>query len=1139
MNTMKTNPFNILHTALRASVCLLMLTPATAAVAQDEVDGEAVEQVEKKPVKKVVLPTYEMKEVTGKVYDAATKAPMPAVRVQALDNPYYTALTEDDGSYTIKVPTFVTSLYITAPEYNGLQLGLVKGNVAPDAYLHSDKLVGGYQDGTELLHRSSTALDNTSAATAENEMENHLNASVRTISRGGIPSQGAAMFIQGINSININAQPLVIIDGVIWDMQYDRTSLHEGFYNNLLSLLDTEDIEDIQVLTNGTALYGSEGANGVILINTKRGKSMATRINARIYGGFEQKPELMSMMNAQQYRNYVTEFLGTTSAAQNLSGMSSNVAFMNPSSFYYPQYNNNTDWQKDLYRNSFTQNYRVNVQGGDDVAMYNLSLGYTKSDATIKNNDFNRLNIRFNTDINMFRNFDAGLDMAYVRSAYNILDNGWAESYEQQNVSSPNVLGLVQSPFLSKYTWYTTYDEATQQLYLRETQKILGGKDFNQSNSPFLFAKQFGYEGLANPYWILQNGEGENKNFMEQTQFSVNVAPRYKVNRFLTISDRFSYQIFRFNERLYMPTNGTPAKEVEGLGTVQSVLKSQFSKETLVFNDFRVDWKRNFGKHTVNLFGGFRLGSYSFSNSYISSYNNDNDKMPNMSSSQQYKSNGGANDRWLNLTYYLNADYNFLNRYFVKAILSAESSSRFGKEATGGVKLCGVPWGLFPSIQLGWVMSNEEWFDVKGIDYLKLNAGWEMSGNDNIDYYAARTYFANVKYLDKLTGLELANIENAAIQWETTYRWSAGLDLRMLNNRLNLGVRYFNNRTTDLLTRKSVSYITGLEYMWANDGELRNRGVEVSANAVLLEKKNWKWQAGLSVGHYQNEITALADNHLNQIEVYAYDANGIDKSQKTVINGYITNIYGANVLTSVGQSAGVFYGYKTAGVFSSDAEASAAGKYGYLRYPTGLAEEGKSSRNFQAGDVHFIDQNGDGWISEADMVVIGNPNPDIYGNFWTNLTWKHLTLDLNFKYSLGNDVFNYQRMQLESGNNIWNQTTALCNRWKADGQKTDIPRTMSATSDYWVNNERFSDRWVEDGSYLKLKKVRLTYQIPLNLSWLLGLNVWAEANNVFTISKYLGQDPEVSCSNSVLYQGIDAGMHPSYRNFNLGVTINL
>ena len=1136
---MKTNPFNILHTALRASVCLLMLTPATAAVAQDEVDEEAVEQVEKKPVKKVVLPTYEMKEVTGKVYDAATKAPMPAVRVQALDNPYYTALTEDDGSYTIKVPTFVTSLYITAPEYNGLQLGLVKGNVAPDAYLHSDKLVGGYQDGTELLHRSSTVLDNTSAATAENEMENHLNASVRTISRGGIPSQGAAMFIQGINSININAQPLVIIDGVIWDMQYDRTSLHEGFYNNLLSLLDTEDIEDIQVLTNGTALYGSEGANGVILINTKRGKSMATRINARIYGGFEQKPELMSMMNAQQYRNYVTEFLGTTSAAQNLSGMSSNVAFMNPSSFYYPQYNNNTDWQKDLYRNSFTQNYRVNVQGGDDVAMYNLSLGYTKSDATIKNNDFNRLNIRFNTDINMFRNFDAGLDMAYVRSAYNILDNGWAESYEQQNVSSPNVLGLVQSPFLSKYTWYTTYDEATQQLYLRETQKILGGKDFNQSNSPFLFAKQFGYEGLANPYWILQNGEGENKNFMEQTQFSVNVAPRYKVNRFLTISDRFSYQIFRFNERLYMPTNGTPAKEVEGLGTVQSVLKSQFSKETLVFNDFRVDWKRNFGKHTVNLFGGFRLGSYSFSNSYISSYNNDNDKMPNMSSSQQYKSNGGANDRWLNLTYYLNADYNFLNRYFVKAILSAESSSRFGKEATGGVKLCGVPWGLFPSIQLGWVMSNEEWFDVKGIDYLKLNAGWEMSGNDNIDYYAARTYFANVKYLDKLTGLELANIENAAIQWETTYRWSAGLDLRMLNNRLNLGVRYFNNRTTDLLTRKSVSYITGLEYMWANDGELRNRGVEVSANAVLLEKKNWKWQAGLSVGHYQNEITALADNHLNQIEVYAYDANGIDKSQKTVINGYITNIYGANVLTSVGQSAGVFYGYKTAGVFSSDAEASAAGKYGYLRYPTGLAEEGKSSRNFQAGDVHFIDQNGDGWISEADMVVIGNPNPDIYGNFWTNLTWKHLTLDLNFKYSLGNDVFNYQRMQLESGNNIWNQTTALCNRWKADGQKTDIPRTMSATSDYWVNNERFSDRWVEDGSYLKLKKVRLTYQIPLNLSWLLGLNVWAEANNVFTVSKYLGQDPEVSCSNSVLYQGIDAGMHPSYRNFNLGVTINL
>ena len=186
-----------------------------------------------------------------------------------------------------------------------------------------------------------------------------------------------------------------------------------------------------------------------------------------------------------------------------------------------------------------------------------------------------------------------------------------------------------------------------------------------------------------------------------------------------------------------------------------------------------------------------------------------------------------------------------------------------------------------------------------------------------------------------------------------------------------------------------------------------------------------------------------------------------------------------------------------------------------------------------------MDQNGDGWISEADMVEIGDPNPDFYGNFYTSLSWKQLTLDLNFKYSVGNDVFNYQRSQLESANNIYNQTTAVVNRWKYEGQQTDVPRTMSADNELWVNNERFSDRWIEDGSYLKLKKVRLTYKLPLNLSWLQGLAVWGEANNVFTVTKYLGNDPEFSCGNGVLSQGIDAGYLPTSRNFNFGVTINL
>ena len=868
---------------------------------------------------------------------------------------------------------------------------------------------------------------------------------------------------------------------------------------------------------------------------------MVTRINIRAYGGYEMAPSKVRMMDANQYRNYVTEFLGTTQKGQDYFKNNTIVpTFMNedPNYLLYPIYHNNTDWQDGMYDNAFTQNYKVNVEGGDDVAMYNLSLGYSAADATAKKTDFNRLNIRFNSDVVLFKDLNTAIDISYVRNAYNLRDNGWASDYSNSIISSPNVLGLIQSPFISPYAHYVYYENGG--LHVGHTTTQFSGKNYTDANNPYRFAEDFGYAGYVNPYWILANGDGDNKNNMEQTQFAINVMPQYKIGKYLKLSNRFSYIMTRNNEKYYLPHDGTPTTTVAGLGAVSSTLRSQFTKETTLFNDFRIDWKRQFGGHFVNVLGGFRMSSFSYNNSNMVGYNNDQDKMPNMSMSLQYKEAGGTSDKWVNLAYYLNADYNYQNKYFLNIGTTMEASSRFGKEASEGIKFAGVKWGLFPSVQLGWLMSSEKWFNVKGIDYLKLTGGYEISGNDNIDYYATRTYFANTQFLDKATALVLENIQNPKLQWETTKRYNIGLQASALNNRLNFAIEYFHSNTDHLLTRKAVSDITGLATMWSNDGSLRNSGVDFNVNAMLVQRKDWRWQAGFSIGHYKNEITALPSTSLNTIRTYALDDNGnrIADTEKQ-IHGYTSSVYGTNnILTAVGHAAGVFYGYKTAGVFSSDAEARAAGKDGnYLRYPTGLAEQ--PSRDFKAGDVHFVDQNGDGWINEADMVVIGDPNPDIYGNIYTSLSWKGLKLDVNFKYSLGNDVFNYQRSQLEALNNNWNQTTAAVNRWRYEGQKTDIPRAMDPTSTQWVNNERFSDRWIEDGSYLKLKNIRLTYNVPVNLSWLLGLSVWGECNNVFTISKYTGNDPEFSAGNGVLYQGIDAGYLTQGRNFNLGVTINL
>ena len=246
---------------------------------------------------------------------------------------------------------------------------------------------------------------------------------------------------------------------------------------------------------------------------------------------------------------------------------------------------------------------------------------------------------------------------------------------------------------------------------------------------------------------------------------------------------------------------------------------------------------------------------------------------------------------------------------------------------------------------------------------------------------------------------------------------------------------------------------------------------------------------------------------------------------------------GTAILSAVGYAAGSFYGYETAGVISSDVQASTAGTQGYLKYPTGL--KNPKYTDFQPGDVLFVDQNGDGIIDANDKVVIGDPNPDLYGNIFTAVTWKHLRLDVNFKYSLGNDVYNYQRSILESGNTTYNQTTAMQNRWTHEGQITSIPKACYYDSDDWRNNERFSDRWIEDGSYLKLKHVRLTYTLPYRNDWLQGLKIWAEGNNLFTMSKYLGVDPETSSRNSTLYQGIDTGILTHGRSFNVGLSINL
>lgn len=1037
---------------------------------------------------------YPTRTVRGCVVDAITGKGVAGAIVRASDVEGYSVLTEDDGTYELKVPVFVTSLYVSMPDFNPVRIGLQKAEQQQEVGLYPTAFSAEYAPQVNVRSDYGTSdFKYTNAVNVKDEIQKQLGGQVYTISRNGNPGVGSVMFVQGLNSLNVNAQPLVVIDGVIIDQQYSRTLLHDGFYNDILSNINPSDIEKVTVMRNGTALYGSKGANGVILIQTRRNKSMATRITANVSAGVVLEPKFLSVMGAEQYRSYASELLKTTNTTNQ------EFKFLNedPNYYYYDQYHQNTDWKDLVYRTAMTQNYGINVEGGDAVANYNLSVGYMNQQSSLKYNDMDRLNIRFNTDINLTSRMDIRFDASFANSTRNIRNDGAPESYDEGTPTAPGFLAYVKSPFLSPYSYgkgqfSTSHYDVEEESYL--TEALANYPNYNWK--------------LGNPAAINEYGDAANKNRFENSMLNLTITPKYRFNANLALSEHFSYNLVNTNEMFYIPINGTPSYYVSSIGAYrENEVRSLASKQNSVMSDTRLDWHNRYNAHDIHLFGGVRINWESYTLSSQLGYDTGNDKTPFMSSSLKNTEDAGVSDNWNSLAWYAQAEYNYLGRYYLQASLSIDGSSRFGQEG-GDFRLFDAAWAVFPGIQASWVVSNEPWLaGHKDINYLRLTAGFDVSGNDDIDYYAARSYFRASQFLHVISGLAFDGIGNTKIKWETTRRFNVGLEACLLNNRLGLSANFFHSTTSDLLTRQSLGFLSGLDQNWSNGGKLQNQGFDVNATVKVLALKDWQWQVGASVGHYKNEIKALEDN-----------AQYID-----------TDVYGATIRTQVGQAANLFYGYKSLGVFSTTEEAEAASLYV-------LGDNGIDRNYFVAGDIHFADLNGDGQITAADRTVIGDPNPDIYGNIFTTLAWKRLKLDMRFNYSLGNDVYNYMRAQLEGGSRFMNQSTALNRRWQVEGQQTDIPRITFQDP---MGNARFSDRWIEDGSYLRLKTVTLSYDLPLNSEFIQGLQIWVQANNVFTFSRYLGADPEFTMTSNVIGQGIDLGQLAQSRSFVAGVKINL
>ncbi|MBQ9357187.1 MAG: SusC/RagA family TonB-linked outer membrane protein [Prevotella sp.] len=1029
----------------------------------------------------------------GRVLDAATGQPLPGVIVSSDQLKGYSTLTDEEGRYELLLPDYCSAINFSAPDFNTVVKGIGRDSIMPDVRLYPATL-SDFATGTPTAHTSPY----TSALTIEDELQHQLGALVHTTGRSGTPGIGSVMFIEGLGSLNANAQPLIVVDGVIYDQQRDRQMLHGGFFNNVLSNISPADIEQVQVLRNGTALYGAKGSNGVILIQTRRNKSMATRITASISGGVTFEPRFIDMMGAEQYRSYASELLKTTNTTV------SDFKFLNedPNYHYYRQYHNDTDWKDEVYRMAFTQNYGINVEGGDDVANYNLSLGYVNAQSTLDYNAMNRLNVRFNTDIKFSDRFFTRFDASFSNLSRNLRDDGTPSGYDNGPISSPSFLAYAKSPFLSPFAYaggqLSDHLDVNDEAYLDEA--LHNYQTYNWR--------------LGNPYALNVYGDAENKNRFQNSMLNIAVTPRFDFNASLSLSEHFSYNLVSTNEKYYIPIYGTPDYYVQSLAsTRENESRSLFSKQNSVMSDTRLQWRHRYGAHNINAFGGARINWESFTLDTQLGYDTGNDKTPFIQSGPNSTADGNSAS-WTTISWYAQAQYDYLQRYFLQLNLTADTSSDYGLDADGGLKAFGARWGLFPGVQVGWVLTSEPWFArVPGIDYLRLNAGFDITGNDDINHLAARSYFSSEQYMGAVTGLSLGNIGNSRLQWERTRKFHVGLDGNFLDNRLSVHLNIFSSKTDNLLTLQRLSYLTGLDTNWRNGGAMTNKGVDLSLTGRIIVTRDWQWEVGASMGHYNNKVTELPAS----------------TTPDGLAAGTTTSLYGATILTAVGQAANVFYGYRAEGVFATTEEAAAANL-------CIVADNGVDRNYFQAGDVRFADLDHNGIINDADRTIIGDPNPDIYGNITTSLNWKRWRLDAALTYSLGNDIYNYQRSQLEGGSRFMNQTIAMTRRWHGEGHVTDMPRITFQDP---MGNARFSDRWIEDGSYLKLSTVTLSYRLPVNSQFLQGLEFWVQGNNLLTFTGYLGGDPETAITSGIIGQGIDTGLLPQSRSVLAGVKINL
>ncbi|MDD3160907.1 MAG: SusC/RagA family TonB-linked outer membrane protein [Bacteroidales bacterium] len=1038
--------------------------------------------------------------------------------------------TDMDGNYMIEITVNDPVLHVKYIGYKEQFIKIKKGETVKNIVLQPDvKVLAGIEvvekanekttDPYLGLDKRMTAASTTSVkiediaaspASSVTEMMQGRASGVQIVATSGDPGSAYTIRIRGNNSINGSSDPLIVIDGVPYDVSLnganinDLTSSHSPLQN-----VNPADIASIEILKDAasTAIYGTKGANGVVLITTKRGAKNEKTVNFNSTFSISQAPTEVPLLSGNSQKTFILEGDQHDRDSRSSSGGSSNMDNLtylqlrddpNRDDFYY--YNNNSDWVDLVTRTGYSWNNNVSLRGGGNTTRYSFSTGYRTDRGTVIGSTYNQFTANFNLDYNIANNLTFKSSIGYSRST------SGRDGTLGQIFSSPanpfddvKPLGLARQypAFLSVYEKDAVGNDLDAYYIPRpEHDNVIYSRYYY---NPLAWTKYTSREILNN-------------------DFRSNVSIDWEIFKGIRLTSLVSVAFSNSGDQRFIPSEATNRDWDDRY--VNYTSKSNSNNQVINQENILSFQKtiRDIHIITGNLVSRIRYDRNSSIG--MSATNTGSPFASGVDASNRWLSLSGGEGHGGNLSGIASLHYSLLDRYIVQTTVNRTGSSKFGPAQR---------WGTFPTIALRYRLSGEPFmaFSNDWLSELSLIYSYGFSGNEprSTAAYISR-YSQSGSYLGEY-GITANNLLLSSLRWEKSRTHNYSVQLGLFKDRITMKAEYYDKLTTDLLTDRVMPSTSGYTKRETNFGSLSNKGYELEFNAEILKSK-LRWSVYGNFAANRNKITYWPEELIQNVD------GDITWSAGNENTGY-------PALIREGDPLGSFYGFKFKGVFAEDADAVARDAQGNVMLDLdGTAKKltWNRSYNFTGGDAIYDDLNHDGIISNRDRTLIGDANADFFGGIGSKLSWNRWRLDLFFQFQVGNDIINAARKDLEAQNggtnsNV-NQAQSVMRRWRKQGDVTDMPRVIFATH----YNSAGSDKYVEDGSYLRLKSLALTYDISQNFCKKIGMrnaSLTFNAYNLLTVTNYKGQDPEISIGGGIGNMGVDNSRTAVPRSY----TINL